>query len=360
VIKARVVPLPEFNPAVLTGDPNPRVLILHNVPRLEPAVQDAIGQFLTDGGGVLVTLGQRVEADLYNEQLYRGGEGFLPAQLDGIEGEEAQVSKAARPEPASFNHPTLELFRRVTIGGLGEARFPRWWKVNTPGRHAPGVVVGMLQSPTAKYPFLVERAYQAGRVLLCTVPLDNSWATNLTDLPAFVPLAHELVYYLAGARSAEFNLRPGQPLRYRLDTREPDLGDFTLQQPTEDARPLNSTPGVRGTFLAQVMRLDKGAFLVYDGARETGIYRLTTPEKSTIYYVVQADARESDLTPCTEEDRNRVSKLIPVTYQNERGKIVQAWTSTAHKEDFWRYFLIGLIALLCMEVWMTRRMVKNR
>ena len=60
-------------------------------------------------------------------------------------------------------------------------------------------------------------AFQAGRVIVSAVPLDNSWGSNIVDLPAFVPLVHEIVYYLAGARSADFNLRPGQPIRYRLE-----------------------------------------------------------------------------------------------------------------------------------------------
>ena len=45
---------------------------------------------------------------------------------------------------------------------------------------------------------------------MSAVPLYNSWRTNLTDSPAFVPLAHELVYYLAGARAAELPIGSGE------------------------------------------------------------------------------------------------------------------------------------------------------
>jgi hypothetical protein len=360
VVQARVVPLREFSPALLAGEARPRVLALCNVPRLEPAQQEAVTQFLADGGGVLVTLGERVEADAYNEQLYRGGEGWLPARLDGIEGDEARMRDAVRPDPATFTHPTLELFRKVAVGGLGDARFPRWWKLTTPARHAPGVTVGLLRSGTAAYPFFVERAYQAGRVILCPVPLDNSWATNLPDLPAFVPLAHELVYHLAGARSAEFNLRPGQPLRYRVESQEVNVPGFTLTPPLGEPRPLSTRPTEPGTYLAQVIRQERGALLVHDGARETGVYRLRTPADHTVYYVVQPDARESDLTPCAEEDRKRVADLVPLTYEDDRGAIVQAREETNQRQELWLYLLLALIALLCAEVWMTRRLVRSR
>jgi hypothetical protein len=284
----------------------------------------------------------------------------LPARLETIAGNEGKPEEAVSPLPSSFFHPALALFRDAASGGLGEARFPRWWKLTTPGRHAPGVVVGQLATPTERYPFLVEPAYRAGRVLLCPIPLDNSWGTNLPDLVSFVPLAHELVYYLAGARSAEFNLRPGQPLRYRLASAAVDLGKFTLQTPLGRALPFSADPARRGALAAQLVRQERGAVLVHDGMRETGVYRLRTPEGATVYYVVQPDARESDLTPCTQQERERVAAILPVQYQDERAEIARAWVSAEHRQELWLYLLLGLVTLLCLEVWMTRRMVRNR
>jgi hypothetical protein len=257
----------------------------------------------------------------------------------------------------------------VPAGGLADARFPRWWKVTTPGRHAPGVQVAALRSATDEYPFLVERAYRAGRVLLCAVPLDNSWSTNLPDLPAFVPLAHELVYYLAGARSAEFNLEPGQPLRYRLDSDRP-LQGFELEPPVGEPRPLSTDPADRSAYHARVFPQARGALLVYGGerkdpgvdggTREVGVYRLKTPEGGPVYYVVRSDPRESDLTPCTEQDRERVAAILPVKYENDRNRLAGAWVSETHRQEFWWWLLWGVMGLLCFEVWVTRRLVKNR
>src|SRR5207237_7749343 len=105
----------------------PRVLVLSNVPKLTPHQQEGIAQFLAAGGGVLVTLGDRVDAQHYNEDLFRGGQGWLPARLDDVAGNEAEVARAPAPLASSFFHPALELFREVSAGGLGDARFPRWW-----------------------------------------------------------------------------------------------------------------------------------------------------------------------------------------------------------------------------------------
>jgi hypothetical protein len=108
--------------------------------------------------------------------------------------------------------------------------------------------------------------------------------------------------------------------------------------------------------------------LFYEGTRETGVYRLQTPEADLVNYVVQPDAQESDLTPSSDEDRDRVAKIFnplgleqsPLRYADERGEILAAPESTDARQEVWWCFLLGLIGLLCVEVWMTRRMVMNR
>jgi hypothetical protein len=362
VVRAKVVSAPEFDASLLAtdgGNVRPRVLILANVARLTAPQQEAVAQFLADGGGVLVTLGGRVEADAYNSGLFRDGQGWLPARLDGVEGNEADTRNAVRPSPASSAHPALELFRETPSGGLADARFPRWWKLTTPGRAAAGVPVAALRSATAEYPFLVERSFRGGRVILCSVPLDNSWGTNLVDLAAFVPLAHELVYYLAGARSADFNLAPGQPLRYRLES-DSSLQGFTLQPPEGEAKPL-TTDGTSATaYPAHVLRQPQGALLIHEGTRETGVYRLKTPDSRTIFYVVQPDARESDLTACSDEDRANVAKGIPMRYENDRERMAAALAESSQRQEYWWWLLLGLVALLCAEVLLTRYLVKSQ
>jgi hypothetical protein len=380
VVQVRIVPITEFDPALLAapeagkdsaGAGRPRVLMLRNVARLTGPQQEAIGQFLADGGGVLVTLGDRVEADFYNVQLYRGGKGWLPAHLDGMEGDVSKPVSAVHPAPGGSDHPALRLFVEKASDGqgparfpqLGKASFPRWWKLSTPERNAAGVQVASLRSATAEYPFLVEwiDPNRAGRVLLCAVPLDASWGATLINQPAFVPLAHELVYYLAGARAAEFNLEPGQPLRYRLDS-VGAIEQFTLQTPLGETKPLTTNPGDSRAFLAAIDRQPQGSILRIERTRETGVYRLNTGESGIVYYVVQPRrAEESDLTPCSEEDRTKVAALLPgLKYQNDREELAGEWISDSHRQEMWWWLLLGLITLLCSEVWMTRRIVRNR
>jgi hypothetical protein len=355
------------------GIVRPRVLILHNVPSLTTAQQEAIAQFLADGGGVLVTLGGRVDADAYNASLYRSGKGWLPAKLEGQEGDVTRPEQGARPVPGGADHPALALFMDRPQGGegparfpqLGKALFPRWWKLSTPGKNSTGVPVALLRAAgdSTQYPFLVEwiDPNRAGRVLVSAVPLDNSWGANVVRLPAFVPLAHELVYYLAGARSAEYNLEPGQPIRYRLESPGPVEG-FALETPLGESRFLSTDPAEQGTFLAHVDRQPQGAVLRIEGVKETGVYRLRTPEGATIYYAVRPRGHEeSDLTPCDDKDREAVAKIVPeIKYQNEREKLAETWVSESHRQELWWVLMLALVGFLCCELWLTRRIVKGR
>jgi hypothetical protein len=58
-----------------------QVVVLANVGRLDPGQVVALEQFVYDGGGLLVAPGNLVAADEYNDWLYRGGAGLLPAAL---------------------------------------------------------------------------------------------------------------------------------------------------------------------------------------------------------------------------------------------------------------------------------------
>lgn len=363
VVLARVVAFDEFDPTLLSSglskDPEtrPRVLILCNVPRLLARQQEGVAQFLANGGGVLVTLGERVDGRYYNAQLYRGGEGWLPGRLEEIAGDESRPEQAISALPSSFFHPALDLFREATVGGLGEARFPRWWKIAVPRRNTASVPIALLANGD---PLFVERTYQKGRIILSAVPLDNSWRTNLTDLSGFAPLAHELTYYLADARASIHNLQPGQPLLHRLKPEETP-STLVLQPPEGDAKPLvyDQRPA-EGGYVARLVHSADGPALVYDDTLETGVYRITARGGRTVYYVVQPDPRESDLASCTDAEREKVAQLVPMTYEDGTEVIAGAMPDIAPKQELWWWFLLGVIVLLYSELWLTRRIVKGR
>jgi hypothetical protein len=359
---ARVASLREFqaDPGLLDRDiegpaTKPRVLVLSNVPKLEPKSQARIEEFLAGGGGVLVTLGDKVDETYYNK-LFNHGQGWLPAQLDRVV--MATSGTLVSPQPSSFNHTALELFRDAPSGGLAAARLRRWWKLIPPDRTAAARL-------TNDDPFLVEKNYRGGRVLLCAEPLDESWDSNVRELPAFVVLGHELVNYLANVRPADHNVQPGQALRYPLG-RGPTPAVLAVQSPgSGDRLLLLNEPG---RFSPQLHEREQMSVVSYEDTSAPGSYRLRSgvwPFRGpAAYYVVRPDPREaaaeSDLTPCTEADWQAIAEYLPMNYVQDRDPLHSGLGMELYRQELWWWFLIGVVLLLCGEIWMTRRLVKKR
>jgi hypothetical protein len=349
-VLSRAVPVRDFAPVHLTEpldptrpDSRPRVLVLADVPHLTEAQRQAVEQFLAEGGGVLVAPAARAEgsADFYNRELYRDGNGWLPARLEAIAGDRARPELASAPDVKRLQHSALELFRDEPSGTLGRARFPRWWKVRA-GGSPPGVIAGLL---TSDDPMLVERSYKKGKVLLCAVPLDRSWGGTLPGVWEFPILIHELVSYLARSRSADYNVRPGQPLHYRPAADGAELPPSVLLVPPDGVpRPIP---------------VDRWP-VVYEEARATGVYKFVPEGGQPAYFVVPPDPGESDLTPCTADDRQKVAGLVALRYEDDSQALAEALAGPAEAQDLWWLALVGVLLLLCGEILLTRRLSAGR
>jgi hypothetical protein len=334
----RTVSVSEFKPAVLAEDVRgpgtpPRVLVLANVERLTSEQQQAVEKYLSDGGSVLVTLGDRVDPAAWNRVAFRGGQGFLPARV--VE----QVSGPATPDPASFTHPATDVFRDPLPGGLHTAVFPRRWKLD-PAAGVNGVTGTTIARLTTGEPFLVERGFGTGRVVASAVPLDTSWGTNLPRLPDFVRLAHELTYYLAGARGADRNLDPAQPIVFAPKPDEPP-GPVTLVGPDGRSRSQVATAWPA----------------VFPGPHDPGSYRLTTPAGRTVVYAVRPDPREAVLTPASEDDRRKVAEAVgKLTDISSPDEVSSSGADGLPERELWGLMMTLVLGLLGLELWYTRRL----
>src|SRR5262249_37687195 len=150
---------------------------------------------------------------------------------------------------------------------------------------------------------------------------------------------HELTMYLAGGHAPAGNVAAGQPLRYR-----PGHGQNTALPANLVLTPPYGSP--------ERFQLATWPWH-YAEARAPGVCRLTSNETKTAYFVVQSDPRESDLTPCGDEERRAVADIVPVEY----GTAASHVTESGQAHDVWWLLLVLVCLLLACEVWMTRRMV---
>lgn len=335
----RVVSSNDFDPRMLTRDlrgpgTKPAALVLADVARLKAEQSAAVAAFLDAGGGVLVTLGERADASFYTQELYRGGRGWLPAAVGPWTGP-GDLVKAAQPMTGDMLHSALELFRGSGSGTLADARFARWRTLTPAGNAEKAATIARL---TGDMPLLVEGRRANGRVIVAAVPFDDAGPSNVVELPAYAPLIHELIAYLSGSRTAGTMLAAGQPFVWSLPADVPAEG-WTLTLPDSSSRTLTATDHR----------------IVIDDTWLPGAYVLRNDRGPVRYFVVADDAAEANLTPLDDQDLAKLQKWLPGLRWVETAADVFRGAATERTTDMTWLAFAGVIALLCTELWMTRR-----
>ena len=129
--RVRTVRIDQFAPAAPAQDvagpgTAPRVLVLANVAGLTPEQDRAVERFLSDGGGVLVALGDRCIPAAWG----RDPRGWLPVRPTEVAAAPADATAAPRPEAPELAHPVTAVFRNRL---LPTARFRYHALLRMPG-----------------------------------------------------------------------------------------------------------------------------------------------------------------------------------------------------------------------------------
>ncbi|MGO9828989.1 MAG: vWA domain-containing protein [Myxococcaceae bacterium] len=253
------------------------VVALLNVPAPTAEVAARLKAFVEGGGGLLLSMGDQVEVDSWNQRLAS----LLPRPLRLVKSAGATGETALRPArlgDVAWEHPLFVPFTDKAREGLLAARFFRYMLVEG-GQHA-GDTTEVLAAYDDGAPALLLARRGKGRVLLFTSTVDRTWS-DFAIRTSFLPLVQRSAAYLAGGLDERERLegRIGQTLVLRPE------GGLTVAE-------------VRGPSGATVpLRPDA------DGLRvgpfwEPGIYRPLDAAggPSLPPFAVVLDAAQSDLT----------------------------------------------------------------
>jgi hypothetical protein len=273
-------------------------IFLANVARLGNDTAAALTRYVEAGGGLFISVGDRVDADAWNLTMKK----VLPQPLGlrrtagaapggSREGETVDLRPAERLGPIDRHHPLLGTFA-ARGEGLTSARFFQFMLL-APVPDAPGRTVVLRYENGA--PALVEAEVGRGRVLLLTTTVDREW-TDLPIRPGFLPLMQEATRLLAGAPSGEASsaLVAGQRREIALG---PDDRRIDVIKPNGQIRSLTPDASVR----AGADRRPSGRTLIFAETDEPGSYRAraaradgTSVDRPDESFVVNIDTRESD------------------------------------------------------------------
>jgi len=237
--------------------------------------------YVERGGGLIVWLGDRVQAENYNQMLYREGKGVLPALLHHRVGNAREARDAFGFNAENLEHPLLGRFRGNPGTGLETTLTLEYFRVSADNRPDSQVVLRFDSGD----PAIVEAAVGQGRSVLVTTSADLSWGTWPVQR-SFPPLVHEMVLYALAGRSGERQRLVGEPIVRPVAPGE-RIATVTVTRP--DGRDVPLPSATRDSAAGQ---------MIYDETERSGAYRLNfaAPVNRAETFAVNVDPRESDLS----------------------------------------------------------------
>lgn len=326
----------DLSPDTLAGY---TVVALLNV--AAPGVELASGlvRFVEAGGGLFISVGDRVDTALWNQRLAR----LLPqplglprtaAALPGQHpGETLDQRPAERLLPFDRRSALLSAFPEQGEGLLS-ARFFKYMLLEPVRDTAQRNVLLRFESGA---PALVERDVGGGRVLLLTTTADREW-TDLPIRPGFLPLVREAARYLVGATDQEgaSALLVGEPRTLSF------AGDL---QTLEVRRPDGSV------WVAKRAAAGTLEHVTFAGTDQIGLYRVRGTGAEGNFAPLPAQDFAVNLDP-RESDPSRLAA-------DKRPDRIAATKSGAklpkHRVELWHVLSAILVGIILVESLLTLR-----
>ena len=397
-VSVRVVSASEFRAESIDAA---RVIVLANVALLGDSQTAALTDFVADGGGLAVTLGDQIKPAWYNETLFAEGAGLLPVSIGEFEKAATVPPPGTDPTeavpPVTIDSDSLELpwisrFQAGSDDGFLSARFTNWYRLQLASQNPPDEVVegrkpsgpvpaiddgpeglrpSAIENESANNatfanaivaaklstgdPLIVHRKFGQGEVAVFASTLDADWST-LPAKPDYVTFLHEFLFRLASGRGSR-NVDVEAPIALPISKGE-TAEDWVALSPRGEELEIATA----GNELQPLLRVDDTLM--------PGVYRLrrrgTDDQKARAaavpddeLFVANADRDESDLTPLSEErwaelaaeDRFRVIESPGDLFGNVR--------ENSARIEIWFGLLLVFVLFLIGEVLLTRRLVQG-
>jgi len=360
LVEPRLVAAPDI-PDVETFEPF-GVVILAGVARLPAETAEGLARYVADGGGLLIVPGTNTVPEFYRDWTTEAGRPVAPARL----GERRSLPESpAHIGLKTLSHPALALLANAPHSDADRALIQTYWTLNVDEKDASVRVGGRLDTGD---PLLAERRVGDGYVLMTAMALDRR-ASNLPSLKCYVPLVHELAYYLAAPTQAQMNVRPGSEFALDLPATSPE--GLKKAETFADLSPQVRGPR-RQRFLADLEPTPRGLRVGFAQTYEPGVYRLRLPPalaeafavppapEQGLPFVVLSDAGEGRLAPLTEADLAAATGHVDLFRTDSTDRLLEAVTGNVPGEELWKYLALALVACLLAEVGLTRWIATQR
>ncbi len=326
------------------------VLILADVAELDAGEAERIKNFVANGGGLILTVGDNIETDTYKRHL--GGEdGLMPCDFVQAVGDAFNRDQFRVIATVQYDHPIFTPFKEPNHGDFGKARFYRLFQA-VPTKDATVIAAYDDGSPA-----LFEKSYgNLGRVLCFTSTIDREW----NDLPiraVYLPFLHESIKYLA-LKSVDTtpNYRIGDSVELKIFDDE-EVADTTKRPEIAIFDPNNVETRVQPDENAPEGPSQNSIF--YADTSVPGIYSVHISGGDTQYFVVNIDTSESDLAARDIEELTSMLKGAADESVEEKpsAELVAQYREDVEKnQNVWAYLMLAVFALAVTEMFLANRL----
>ena len=310
------------------------VVILANVPSLTAAAAQRLKTYVSAGGGLIVTAGERVDSTAYQQTL----DDLMPCTFVQAVGDAIAREQFRVLATLNYEHPIFAPFKEPNHGDFGKARVYRYLQA------VPTANTNIISAYDDGNPALLEKVHGTGRVLCLTSTIDREW----NDLPiraVYLPFLHECIKYLALVRTE--------------DVPEHHVGDsITLNgfdaQIGEEVAIFN--PSKTETRIG----LEEGS-VMYRDTHLPGIYSVHASGTEPRYFVVNVDATESDLASRDVEELTSMLIGTPTDANGENegtsGELIAQYRQDVeNNQNVWTYLMFAVLALAIIEMFFANRL----
>ncbi len=319
-----------------------RVVVLANVSKLNDAQLRVVKDFVRDGGGLLIFPGDRVDTAWYNRDL--AAFGLMPATFLALAGGGDAKTPPTRVVAQSFSHPALEFFNDLRNGNLADGELKQWFRLREPPPNDS--LINAFARLDSGDPFLVEKRFGEGRIILCAAPCDADWS-NLPLRPFYLPLMQRLVTHLASTVFPPRNLEPGQSAVAFL--------------PAESAKKKATITDPLGEKHELTVAAKSGRGVVeFAKTQRPGLYVLAAPDGTTIHFVVNTNREESDLRQLPEPERKAVAKAMGAELVNSVEEYKALDRRRRFGSELWQPLLWAVLGALFAELLLQQFIARRR
>ena len=337
-----------------------QLIYLNNVYRLSEELLAKLEKWVTAGGGLVVSVGDQVDEEYYNANLYRDGSGLLPVRLEGVLGD-SKDEEWTNLHLSVVNHPALRIFEGDNTTLLEGVKIFRWWNSSLPEEVPSSTQVLATYADQDGAPAIVESRFGNGRVVAITTPLDLDWNNWPQDPASYLIFNQEMVRFYARDESGEGLQEVGTSIHLPINLTQYNI-DAQVTMPSGAVEGVQAKPAGGATADASASRANTTWVLSVEDTLQRGIYEvaLTLNDESgtdNVPFAANIDAEESQLIRADEKELSQAFGDSPV--QLVKDTVLAGLEGAQARSEIWKTLLVVLVLVLCGEQafgwWLSRK-----